>query len=406
MSARLQMVNPLTGERISITRRSTREAAEVKAKCARVFDDARDGHLAAGEALERVAQILRGQVRALTIDDVFDAWIATKRDRERLRVAAYWRLHLAPHFAGLHPLALTEERMRAWWEAVGHANKGKAPLAESTRLTVLAQLHAAIALAVRSERLSHVPWRGWRPPAPYRRDRAAATSEAALERLLEAAYAADRATWPAYSDLSYRLGFLLLTGLRQGEAAGLGWDHVLLDADRPRVIIEWQTKDGWRAAHPEWDRPRYVAKARRDREVRIGPACVALLRAQRAQLERHGVHDAGRGPVFPSFTPGLKSEWRALACVIRPERMRELARTAGLPDADRWTTHATRHTFVTLTARSASAGNLRDLMSATGHSSPEMLMRYMHQTGELGPELGGRLFLDPKSFRETPRRIS
>lgn len=381
--ARISLRNPFTGSRISITRPSQKQAHEVAGKIARTLADMRDGHLTVALGLERVAELQYGRVRAVLVDTVFADYLATQTPSNAKRLASYWANHYAKAFAGRHPMQLTEDVMRAWY------SDGLSELLETTRHTVFAILKAAVNLAVRTDRIPHLPWKSWRPPPARARARGAATNAEQVEALIAAAHAVDVQRWPElYSDLSYRVALFIMTGLRQGELAALGWDHVFFHEDAPHVFVEWQALGQWRTCNPTWTRPQSPTKGREQKKVPLSETCVHLLLAQRAQLERVGLYRPD-GPVFP----GVGGQWRAQPVVVDPERMRELARAAGLADADKWVTHSTRHTFVTMTARS-SRGNLAELMTATGHKSLEQLAGYMHEGRGLTPEAYGRqLFL-------------
>lgn len=385
-AVRISLSNPFTGKRISITRPTRKQAEEVRAKVWRAISDMRDGHLTIPAGLDRIEQLQYGRVRPLIVDTVYADWVATKSGRTAASLAAHWTRHFAPAFQGKHPAALTEDLLRYWWETVGGA--------ESTRLTLFAYLKAAIHLAVRSEKLASVPWKGWRPPKVQARERPAARNDTEIEAIIAAAFVEDRGVWPAFSDLSYRVAFLLMTGLRQGEAAALGWDAIDWGTPGPtragEARVVWQATEGWTTEHPDWKRPMAPLKGRRARRAPLSDTCLALLERQRAQLLRHGFYRLD-GPVFP----GVGGTWRRLPIVLTPERMRTLARNAGIAQWERWTTHCARHTFVSTTARGATSGNLRDLMDRTGHADFRMLLRYMHET-DAGPAPaahGRQLFL-------------
>ena len=70
-----------------------------------------------------------------------------------------------------------------------------------------------------------------------------------MRALLRQAHARDEAVRAEgrFADLEFRVGFAALTGLRQGELAGLGWDD-FEEAPKGGVVmtVRHQAVDGWR----------------------------------------------------------------------------------------------------------------------------------------------------------------
>jgi integrase len=142
----------------------------------------------------------------------------------------------------------------------------------------------------------------------------------------------------AAGDPLYALWLLLATtGLRRGEALGLCWDSVDLDAARlsirrTLVDVDW--------GRPVWSDPK---TARGRRVVALDPVTVAALKACRAaQAEdklRLGADYSGHGLVFarPDGTP--------LHPDSTSKRFRRLVANAGLPAIR---LHDLRHTWATL----------------------------------------------------------
>lgn len=381
---RLALRNPFTGKRLSITRPTREAAEEIRSRVLRVFQDMRDGHLGVAEGHDRVEQILSGRVRPLCVDTLFDDYLATLSARERKRLQAHWSLHMFPAFGGKHPLQMNETVMGAWYRTLldagnsgGYAQK------------LYEEIQASINLAVRVGKLPLLPWHGWRPKKAPKPERGAAANVDEIMRVLAAARELDilAERSGAIGDLSVRLELLFTCGVRQGEAAALGWDHIVWTGDFPHVFIEYQTLDRWRAEHPEWTRPKSPTKGREEKRVALSPETLAMLDAHQLRLGRLGGYDA-HGPVFPSRPD--RPEWRALPRVVPSEVVRKCVTMAGIANPEKWVTHSTRHSFVSIMGRKlAKEGrNVKEIMQAVGHKDLRQLAGYTHADGEAPIGLG------------------
>lgn len=377
---RKQFIDPVTGRRRSLTADTP---AQLQALFAQVNDARvryRYGDLGPREATQRLRGAIVGR---LTVEDIWNAYSQAAPPRSRRVRDATWRHRFAPAFGSRAATELGEGVMREW--LVSQEQKGLAPKTIRNAYDLLA---CAFRLAVRDHKLTELPWGTWRPPPlprGYNDDkREAARSVEEFAALVAAARAEDEAHWRAgrYSAHAYAVLVMGLCGLRQGEAAGLAWECLDLDASPPLMRIWYQALDGWPSlpSPPGEDaaraavRPLHVPKNGRRRLV-LHEAVVHALRAQRAQLDRLGwLRDDG--PVFP----GKAGQWRTHAEVIDPSKLRQWVEAAGLPNVRRWTTHSLRHSFATLEVI-ASEGDLRRAQGRTGHSSVRQLEAYLHASG-------------------------
>jgi len=197
--------------------------------------------------------------------------------------------------------------------------------------------------------------------------------------LVAAALNRSREKWErgTYDDTFQAFVTMGLTGLRQGEAAGLAWDCLDLDGDGTHVLtVRYQARKGW-ARRSRDGRPRDLPKAKRARSQILHPTVVDVLRRQAQELERRGWY-RWDGPVFP--TRG--GRWRQTGYVVRTDTMREIVRAAGLDGAERWSGHSLRHTFCSLEANANT--DLKAVAMRAGHGDIRTTMGYVH-AGRLLP---------------------
>lgn len=356
----------------------------------RQLDDLREkvqlGVLTQRQALVAVGALMRGRV--LQVEDVWDPYFASLGERTKKIAACSWRYHLAPYFKGRRAAELTANVM-AEWETKEKARPGKRDgelLSPKTIRNAYDLLRTAYTRAIEAGEIERLPWDpGYKPPSIAGHIERVATREACrsieeLQAIVREAILYDEKGQAGgrFSDLTARVFALAVCGLRQGEAAGLGWDDLELDVEPFTCKVRVQVTDGWRGRHPDWERPKSPPKSRRPQFL-LHPAAVKMFRAHRDRLTERGWYRPD-GPVFPTTGGGaVGGQWRSHADLVLPALFRRLVERAGLPNPERWVTHSLRHTYATLEA--AKLPSIRDLQARTGHSSVQVLQGYMHSVG-------------------------
>ena len=281
-------------------------------------------------------------------------------------------------------------------------------VASATIKNTYDQLAACCRMLVDSGDLPSLPWgdvskfrggSGWRPDKVVNRKKMrCCTTIAEVVALVSVAQADDRIKWDQglYSDRSLVVAFLIFTGLRQAEAAGLSWQSLSLDTSPPLLRVDRQGRRGWQKRTTE-SAPHEPTKTRTDRSQVLHPTAVTILRAQRAELARRGWYRFD-GPVWP----GREGHWRTSGVVLKPEKMKAYARAAGLAFPDEWTTHSTRHSFACLEVV-ASRGDLKRVQARTGHADVRQLEGYLHYAGNLlGASDVPEIPIDAPAFGKLP----
>jgi integrase len=187
--------------------------------------------------------------------------------------------------------------------------------------------------------------------------------------------------WPA-------LALMLYTGMRIGEATGLRWEDVDLDAQR--LVIRRQVTPKGKTTEPK--------SAAGERQVDLPGVLVEVLRKHRAAQ-----FEAGRSlwvlGIEPEHNGGGRNRLRkALARSLK---------AAGLPHL---TPHGLRHSWISF--RGVLGHDARMIQAQAGHSDPKMTEHYTHlqrsdvravddAADSIRPRQS-RLFGAPKKVEETP----
>jgi integrase len=163
-----------------------------------------------------------------------------------------------------------------------------------------------------------------------------------------------------------RLFFELLahTGLRIGEAVGLTWEHLDLGAEKPRLLVREQVRQG--------KRKRLKSRAGR-RDLPLSPYMTSRLLAHR--------RDTFRGPKAPVFASGGKLRQAGDGNpfpLSPPNHARAVLHPARKAIGLEWITfHSFRHTCASLLF--AEGRNIKQVQEWLGHSDPSFTLRtYVH----------------------------
>jgi integrase len=169
---------------------------------------------------------------------------------------------------------------------------------------------------------------------------------------------------------------LATTGLRRGEALGLGWANVDLDAARitiVRTLIDIHDTDDDR---PVWSDPKTAAGRR---SVALDPGTVVILRAQRALRVQDRLVIGSTGSADVDDLVFTRADGRP----YHPERLsrafKTRVRAAGLPDIR---LHDLRHTWATLALQAGIPAKI--VQDRLGHSTVAITLNiYSHVTPQL-----------------------
>ncbi len=314
---------------------------------------------------ESLAQNAKGGVQdpgRLTLREyLLDQWLPTLHDlrpNTRLSYETLTRLHLLPHLGGRQLRRLTRSDCDSLYVRLQKPDPvtGRT-LSAATIRRVHAILHAALSAAVQRGLLGHnVSDHVRLPRAP--KPRLATWTPEQLQRFLE-------------STQSDRLGplYLLLatTGLRRGEAVGLPWSAVNLDAGllavrQSMVSVAYEVQLG---------EPKTTYG---ERTVALDDITLEVLRAVRHQQQGEA-HVLGRGWVDTGlvFTRPDGTAWHPETV---SKRFVQLARGAGLPPIR---LHDLRHTHASLGL--FGGVHLKVMQESLGHSSISVTANmYSHVT--------------------------
>lgn len=337
------------------------------------------------EAQKHLRQILTdpergvlGSVQA-TVAQLCEQWLASKRHgieaRTLERYEAQVRLHVVPALGSIRldsvKLAHVRKALDGWMTLPSH-NKAKPgqqpqPLSPVSVGHILATTRMIFRQAVNHGLL--VRNSAINVEMPPRQHREIKTLDAAgIAQLLRAAEG---------TDLQAPIALMTATGLRRGEALGLRWSDVDLEAGRLEVRRSLETVDG---------EQRYKAPktARSARTVSLAAFAVDVLRRHRAaQASTRLMLGMGResdGPVF-STVDGKPLDPKAFS-----KRFARLAERAKIGIR----LHDLRHTYGTLAL--AAGVDLKTLSSSMGHWTITLTANtYLHASDSLQRDSAARI---------------
>lgn len=361
---RSKVTHPITGERVTLSshslgdlmeRRGRLEALrrdyEIRAACpacgAELASPGVRAAIADAYRRERDRNAGAGARSRLTLKTAWNRYAEAAPREQRKKLRACWR-HMVDGFLGPETplLALDERRVCAWMAALEKEGYATASIRNCFFMLVGAYARAARAGLVPRA----LPWGAARPPRIVRTREARRLEPGDVVRLAA-----------ALGGLGAQSGrlvlFAALTGLRNGELAGLGWD----DERRGVLTVRHQALDEWRRLYPGKTRPDFPVKGRRVRHQKLHPQAARVLEAQRSALLASGGYSP-TGPVWPAHDGG----WKRNATALRAEVMQRAARRAGL-DPKGIFAHALRHAAATWELDGGA--DLLTAQSRMGHAS-------------------------------------
>jgi len=364
---RARVTDPRDKTRKWIVRDTPEEVLQGWAQMARVRSDLALG-LGAGAEHERLLdRALQGPLT------VARAW--ENREAARVyvsRAEAYAGRVLVRTLGKVEVGQLDGKTMAAWWREL------RDDYAENTARLVYYQLHRAVQLAVLRGLLPRIPWAAdFTLPKKTRVRPKLLRSEGEVRALLEAAASEDARVEEPYPLRLMLFSLALGSGMRTGELAGLGWDHLAIDEPPFRVYVEFQAVRDWRAAQTERkmpiDRPRMPPKGGKDREIGLEPVVAAGLRLVRAQQQELGIY-ADEGPVL-----SRDGAWCRHNYVLTPQEVLRVTRLANVQD--KITMHGFRHSFLSHGLQT-SGGDLAAMAALAGHADVRTIAKtYLHAVG-------------------------
>jgi integrase len=324
---------------------------------------------AAVVALEALSGPASAAAAGLRTGEWLERWLASRvslRASTSRGYAAHVRGYLVPYLGGIALAELSPADVQGMFTAIirGDAALGR-PVSAATLRRIHATLRAALNAAVRAGLITSNPGRWPELPAAAR-PRPQVWTPALTKRWEQEGWRSAVGVWTAEQTAQflqlvrghrlYALFHLVaLRGLRRGEAAGLRWSDLDLDAGTVTVTGQLQQLGGQLVAGP----PKSDAGRR---VVALDRTTIAALRVhwacQRAERAAAGTGWAETGYVFTTRT----------GKPVGPDRLtrlfRRLVTESGLPPV---TLHGLRHGAATLAL--AAGTDLKIVQDQLGHST-------------------------------------
>ena len=271
------------------------------------------------------------------------------------------RSHIVPAIGTIKLDALRKAHVDRFYSDLLRTKPQGSGLAPASVRRVHAVLHAALEEAVRGDLIPRNPAAHANKPKVRQQEIEPLDAEQARTFL-------DAARGDRYEAL-YVL--CLMAGLRQGEALGLKWSDIDLDAGTLRVNRQLQRvrRDGDKSGRLEFSEPKNASR----RTVGLSQRAVSALRSHRKrQLEEKlqaGALWQKNGLVFANITGGPVEAQNVVNRFFKPLLVR-----TGLPPIR---FHDLRHSCLSLLAQRGEP--IRDLQALAGHATAAFtLQRYTH----------------------------
>ena len=283
------------------------------------------------------------------------------------------REHIIPRLGHLQLQKLSPAAINALYAHLSEHGRvhGGGPLSASSVRRVHAVLHRACHDAVRWGRLSVNPVAGADPPkaSAEHHDRLPVWTAEQLAAFL-GSVADDRlyALWRV----------LAMTGMRRGEALGLGWEDVDMEAGSVTIRRAWIPVNGVaQLSEPKSRRSR--------RTIALDPVTLEALRAHAArQAGEQSTWEEGLATAGLVFT---RPDGRPLVPWVVSKAFRDHGRAAMLPPIP---LHGLRHTYATLAL--ASGVNPRIVSGRLGHATVALTLDvYSHVLPQADREAAERI---------------
>lgn len=296
------------------------------------------------------------EAKSLTIDDMVEAHMAAKADewsyRSRRHNKAIYDRHMHQQLGAMVAAGLKAQDLRTYYQQL--TKKG---LGWSSQHQLHSLLCGAFKQAIIDGLLHDNPTLHIKPTKPKRtgRQKKAFTMPEAV-KFYDVAIN-ERWAMP--------LAFMLLTGLRPGEALGLQWQDIVPDEDSP------MTADGEPTAYwaricrtrSEFQGEVYEGLSKTDssqRDVHLTDEAFEIIERMRVYTKQEA-EVAGK-PLTPYVFPSVR------VTPMRPDSLRQIMeRVCDLAGVPRLSPHKLRHTFAT--QQHANGANIASISGTLGHAN-------------------------------------
>src|SRR5215218_2937295 len=333
----------------------------------------KEGERKLAEARGDAARGIVFDTKGVTVGDFLTWWLedVVKPNKSHRTYATHRqqvRSHIAPALGWIKLEALRKAHVDRLYADLLRAKPEGSGLAPSSVRRVHAVLHAALEEAVRSDLIPRNPAAHANRPKvrqqeiePLDAKQAVALLEAARGNRYEALYV-----------------LCLTAGLRQGEALGLKWSDIDLDAGTLRVNRQLQRvrRDGDRSGTLIFSEPKNASRRTIDLPQRALEALRTHRKRQMEEQLRAGAAWADNGGLVFTTTIGTPVE----AQNIVNRHFKPLLKRVDLPDI-RW--HDLRHTYATLLLARGTQPTY--VQKSLGHASVQLTLdRYSHWMPSMG----------------------